>query len=121
MKVVCVFLAVGAIGIALPHPVQAQNARVSAQGHTYEVTTNSHGAVLTSRYPVVRLPEGLRLGFDGIEILYLGRDCDAYSDRFGAGSWEWANGGFSVIFADETIGFPRQDHPVELPSGCWSQ
>lgn len=121
MKVFCISMAISAIGIAVSGPVQAQQARVSATGHTYMVRTNTHGAILTSRYPVVRLPEGLNPGFDGIEILYLGTDCDSYSDRFGAGSWEWANGGFSVIFANETVGFPRQDHPVERPSGCWSQ
>jgi len=42
-------------------------------------------------------------------ILYLGKSCDAYSKRYGKGTWSWANGGFIVEFKNERFGFGRQE------------
>ena len=54
----------------------------------------------------------------GIEVIYLGRSCDAYSQTLGGGAWCWGNGGFVAEFAGSTIGFPRQElhcaNPVDL-------
>lgn len=44
--------------------------------------------------------------------LYLGRDCDAWSQRYGRGRWGWANGGWLVVFPGRRFGFPRQDPPI---------
>ena len=107
-------------------PAVAQDAPryVSAEGHTYEYSLNDHGGVLTSVWPVARF-----LGFGagttverGTETIYLGRDCDAFSEHLGYGTWGWANGGFGVEFDDGAeVGFPRQELlplPTREDFGC---
>ena len=57
----------------------------------------------------IRLDDGLLLQTHGTNML-LRSDCRAESPAFGEGRWEWANGGFVVIFdGDYRIGFPRQE------------
>lgn len=93
---------------------------VSAEGHQYRYRLNSDGAVLTSLYPVARF-EGtgaMTRVITGIETLYLGRDCDAYSKVLGSGSWSWANGGFLVQFPHHSIGFPRQEIDANNGLNC---
>jgi len=68
----------------------------SSNGITFQVKYNEHGAVLNSTNNSENL------------TLYLGRSCDAYSKRFGEGSWSWANGGTVVDFSSKNFGFPRQ-------------
>ncbi|WP_179380718.1 hypothetical protein [Jannaschia marina] len=85
-------------------------AQVSAGGHIYSTACTASGYVLTSDYPMVRFirtdtgPQAL----EGRETLYLGKSCDAARDGFSAGTWCWANGGFSADFPELSIGFPRQ-------------
>jgi hypothetical protein len=45
--------------------------------------------------------------------IYLGKNCDAYSQQYGKGVWRWANGGVLVELEKEKIGFPRQQSPFE--------
>ena len=80
-------------------------------GHRYELTCNASGYVLTSKYPVVRTighGAGTR-EVEKIEMLYLGRSCDASHEIFGTGKWCWANGGFIAEFTDYRFGFGRQE------------
>ena len=80
-------------------------AYTSSEGHGYSVSCNSNGYVLTSDRPVTR-----KIGAQtvtGIEKIYLGKSCDAYSKTFGEGSWSWSNAGFGVDFPNYSIGFPR--------------
>jgi hypothetical protein len=56
---------------------------------------NSSGFILTSR--------------QSGEKLYLGKSCDAFHTRMGAGTWCWANGGFVAELANGRVGFPRQE------------
>ncbi len=72
----------------------------------YTAEVNEDGAILQSQST----------------ILYLGKDCDAFSPQYGAGTWGWANAGFNVTFpkSGKFIGFARQESPVEerLPTLC---
>ena len=65
-----------------------------SDGQRYSSAPNSSGVVM-------RAANGI--------TLYLGRSCDAFSPQYGAGSWSWANGGFTVRFPRKTIGFGRQE------------
>lgn len=84
---------------------------VSGDGHGYSVTCNENGFVLTSLYPTFRFIEnGVASRVeDGIETIYLGKSCDAYTDTFGEGTWGWANAGYIAEFERFSIGFPRQE------------
>ncbi len=59
------------------------------------------------------------LGRRGVRM-ELHSTCVAESNRFGVGRWEWANGGFIVIFRRARIGFPRQEIDAGQGSGCRS-
>lgn len=90
----------------------AQNATAyTSGGHSYDLTCNDNGYALTSRYPVSRMigSGASSQVFERIETLYLGRDCDAFHELFGAGNWCWANGGFTAQFQAFRYGFPRQE------------
>lgn len=102
-------------------------ALVSSAGHLYDISCNQHGFVIQSKYPVGRFlgSAGVDGPTIGIETLYLGKGCDAFSDAFGFGEWGWANGGFTVDFPNMSFGFPRQEvfcregelnHDI---SACW--
>jgi len=84
---------------------------VSQEGHQYSASLNADGAVLVSLYPVARFTGSgaMTQVITGIETLYLGRGCDAYSKVLGSGTWAWANGGFVTRFEDREIWFPRQE------------
>ncbi len=69
-------------------------------GAGWHVSENQHGALL-------------RRG--GI-VIYIGRNCDARSPRYGVGRWGWANGGYLVTFRQRRFGFPRQDPPFSAPN-----
>lgn len=83
---------------------------VSSDGHSYQVTCNESGFILTSTYPVSRFIENgvLSTVREGIETIYLGKSCDAFTEAYGAGTWGFANGGYAVSFEDYRVGFPRQ-------------
>ena len=57
---------------------------------------------------------GLRSPLGSLVLL---PSCTARSGRMGTGSWSWANGGFRVLFPARTFLFPRQEPPLEDPSG----
>ena len=101
--------------LAFPAVTAAQDGDVhrafSADGHAYNVTCNENGFVLTSVYPVFRFIENGALSTieEGIEVLYLGKSCDAFTQTFGKGEWGWANGGYLATFDRFSIGFPRQE------------
>lgn len=88
----------------------ADNRAFSTDGHSYQMACNTNGFVLTSDYPVARFIENGVLSEieEGIETLYLGKSCDAFTQVYGNGTWGLANGGFAVSFDDYRIGFPRQ-------------
>jgi hypothetical protein len=80
--------------------------------HSWSVSCNASGYKLTSRDPVTRFTEAGANSTvsDGIETLYLGKDCDAQHNALGKGRWCWANGGFRAEFeGGRSIGFPRQE------------
>lgn len=82
---------------------------ISSDGDKYIAEFNKHGAVLISentKYFVENNASG-RTQKTKLK-LYLGKDCDSFSKIYGKGTWWWANGGFSVDFANKKIGFPRQ-------------
>jgi len=79
---------------------------------------NKDGLVLTSTGVLYNI-KGYGAGTEYVEkgfyknkqgfILYLGKECDAYSKLYGDGRWAWANGGFVVEFKTKRIGFGRQE------------
>ena len=79
---------------------------------------NKHGVVLSSTGTIYEI-KGYGVGTDYIKkgfsqkrkgvVLYLGKDCDAYSKKYGKGSWGWANGGFEVVFLAQIFTFGRQE------------
>ena len=89
----------------------------SSSGHQYSHELNQNGAILTSVYPVARtFDRGAgTYTINQIEVIYLGRSCDAYSEVPGHGTWSWANGGFVIDFPTHGLGFPRQD--IEANNG----
>lgn len=100
---------------ATPALAQSDVFYVSGAGDDYTIASNANGYVLTSRYPKARFVEA---GTDsrvvrGVETFYFGKDCDAFHDLFGNGTWGWANGGFGAEFDSFRLMFPRQ----ELPEG----
>jgi hypothetical protein len=72
-------------------------AYVDGSGVGYTMAKNMNGMVLKSK----------------IATLYLGKNCDAYSPKYGKGTWGWANGGVTVELEKKRIGFPRQDSPFD--------
>lgn len=72
-------------------------AYVDGSGVGYTMAKNMNGIVLKSK----------------TVTLYLGKNCDAYSPKYGKGTWGWANGGVTVELEKKRIGFPRQDSPFD--------
>lgn len=73
-----------------------------SNGSTYTATQKAHGATLESAN----------------ETIYLGKDCDALSDKEEQGTWVWASGGFVIEFPICGIGFARQDQSVDGGFDC---
>jgi hypothetical protein len=48
----------------------------------------------------------------------LNRACRAFSQQYGKGTWAWANGGFVVSFAGNSIAFPRQELDMNNQGAC---
>lgn len=80
-------------------------------GHSYKLTCNTNGYVLSSEAKVTRFVEAGAGSWiwNKTEKIYLGRSCDAQHELFGRGQWCWANGGFRVDFDQHAFGFPRQE------------
>ena len=83
----------------------------------FDDSDNEHGMVLRSTGYIYDIT-GVGINTDYINrrvsqkhkgiIIYLGKDCDAYSRRYGKGGWEWANGGFLVNLESTSYAFGRQ-------------
>jgi hypothetical protein len=54
-------------------------------------------------------------------VIYLGKECDAFSKLYGTGHWAWANGGFEIVFTSKRFGFGRQEidmsHILDMDMG----
>jgi len=111
----CVVLSLPTVALA-----QSDFVYISASGHQYRYSLNTDGAVLDSLYPVARFTGtgAMTQIITGIETIYLGRNCDAFSKVLGTGSWAWANGGFVVEFDAVKIGFPRQEVDANQGLNC---
>ena len=110
------------VSIALPNVAASQEGwiYVSQEGHQYRAKLNADGVVLESLYPVARFTGSgaMTQVITGIEALYLGRDCDAYSKVLGSGTWAWANGGFVARLESKEIWFPRQEIDANNDLNC---
>jgi len=105
------FLIAAASLAGLPLPASADNFDYVSDHHSWSLSCNESGYVLTSQYPVTRFHEA---GANSSvtrdrETLYLGRSCDASNAALGTGKWCWANGGFAAEFETHRMGFPRQE------------
>ena len=116
----------GVASLALIAPAFAY---VSSDGHEYELTCNASGYILESKHPTSRMI-GRGAGTQivrGIERLYLGKNCDAFNQAMGSGSWCWANGGFVADLENGRVGFPRQelfcprDENEAFALDCWCE
>lgn len=102
----------------------AQAVYTSSEGHSYRATCNTNGYIITSVYPVSRFTSGDASGqiVQQIEVIYLGKSCDAFSKVLGQGQWCWANGGFVADLEGGSVGFPRQELYCQLQTdlgiGC---
>jgi len=91
------------------------SAYLSSDGDEYTISYNKHGAVLTSVNEKHFMENNASGRVSSKKLnLYLGKDCDAFSDVYGRGSWEWANGGFVIHFQNKSFRFPRQE--VDIPN-----
>ncbi len=111
----------GVVLLMVASTAAAQDLRfVSADGDLFAFEENRHGAVLTAlpstSSAIIGTPEQ-RLTRSG-DIVYLGRSCDAFSDRFGDGRWRWTDGGFIVFFGATRLSFPGQIIDLQSAQGC---
>lgn len=94
---------------------------LSATGDIFRAEQNRHGAVLTAiplgDNPIVDPAARDPLTEPG-DIVYLGRSCDAFSERFGDGNWRWTDGGFFVFFEETRFAFPGQKIIVGTDRNC---
>lgn len=104
-----------------PGLVGAQDLQfISTDGDLFSYEKNRHGAVLTaidpSENPLVKQPivSGIPLG----DVIYLGRSCDAFSDRLGDGTWRATAAGFVVVFRARRVVFPGQVIDVSSGDRC---
>jgi hypothetical protein len=91
----------------------------------YISTKNKHGVVLiatgipykfisSSKIPI-KLKSARRLKR---ETLYVGRQCDTFSKRYGKGSWSWSNSGFVLRFRGKEFSFPKQFLDIRTVKSC---
>lgn len=91
----------------------------SADGDLFNVAYNKHGAVLTSEHD-----KYFPANADGTEmkkaklLLYLGVQCDAFSENYGNGHWGQSPGGFVIRFDHKAFGFIRQELAVPHEGKC---
>lgn len=89
----------------------------------FKVTHNSNGVILKStgeQYKWTGM--GVHTSTEAIEgapklkpvTLHLGKSYDAWSPDYGKGSWEQNNGGFLVVFENETFAFGRQELSINV-------
>lgn len=75
----------------------------SGDGEAYRANYNEYGVILINRSQ---------------NKIYLGKDCDTFSQKYGNGSWGQANGGFIVTFENFSIGFPKQEIKGTIAINC---
>ena len=75
----------------------------SSENDIYKVTYNKHGAVLESKKD---------------KKIYVGKNCDTSSSKYGKGTWGFANGGFNIEYKNRHIGFPRQELSIPDIGKC---
>lgn len=97
-------------------------AHISSDGDQFTTEYNQNGAVLTSVYPKifwVRMGANLKSVEKKVTI-YIGKNCDVFSDFYGKGSWEWANGGFFLSFEknNKILSFGRQELSIDNNGAC---
>lgn len=86
--------------LALSVSAPAYAELISMEGDLYTETSNENGIVLTSqvtKYRVIGTGVSMRID-EGKEVFYLGRSCDAFSQRLGDGKWQWTNSGVLLEF-----------------------
>lgn len=91
----------------------------SADGDMYSAAYNKHGAVLTSEHEKYFPKNGAGTDMEKIKLLlYLGVQCDAYSEKYGNGKWGQSPGGFVIRFDHKAFGFIRQEIAVPHAGKC---
>lgn len=65
------------------------------------------------RWSSVENEHGITMTATDGEKLYIGKSCDVISSRFGAGRWEWANGGVRFLFESCSFGWAHVEPPIE--------
>ena len=94
-------------------------AYLSDDGDEYTIRYNKNGAILTSvnkKHYAENNASG-RVHSKYLK-LYLGQDCDAFSNVYGHGSWEWTNGGFVIHYSEKDFGFLRQKVDIPCMDKC---
>ncbi len=94
-------------------------AYLSSDGDEYTIRYNKNGAILTSvnKKHYAENNASRRVHSKHLK-LYLGKDCDAFSNVYGHGSWEWTNGGFIIHYDEKDFGFPRQEVDISCRDKC---
>jgi hypothetical protein len=88
----------------------------SVDGDKFTVEYNEHGAILTSEFEKYFPAEDSGDGMKKTKLmLYLGVQCDAYSQNYGNGKWNQSTGGFVIRFDHKAFGFIRQE--IAIPHG----
>lgn len=64
---------------------------------------NKHGSIMTC---------------SNKDVLYLGKDCDVFSKKYGKGTWGWANGGSRIEFSKYIFAFPRHTFDTPYLDNC---
>ena len=115
------FLAPFSAALLMPLAALVQDGGyISNFGDEYSLEQNANGAVLRSRYPKAWFIEGganSRVEH-GIDVIYLGKSCDAEHPIWGQGKWWWANGGFGVDLDGLNYRFPRQEIDIPGSADC---
>ncbi|WP_045451914.1 hypothetical protein [Psychrobacter sp. JCM 18903] len=79
------------------------NSYQSGTNEVYQAQYNSSGAILINQ---------------SLQRIYLGKDCDAYSSKYGKGTWGQANGGYIISFKAKEFSFPRQEVRMLMKTNC---
>ncbi|MDR9501533.1 MAG: hypothetical protein RI601_07035 [Desulfurivibrionaceae bacterium] len=91
----------------------------SADGDRYSAAYNKHGAVLTSEHEKYFPKNAAGTDMEKTKLLlYLGVQCDAYSENYGNGKWGQSPGGFVIRFDHKAFGFIRQEIAVPHEGKC---
>ena len=91
----------------------------SVDGDMYIAEYNEHGAVLTSEHEKYFPENATSADMTKTKlVLYLGLQCDAYSKKYGNGTWGQSPGGFVIRFDHKAFGFIRQEIAIPHEGKC---